>query len=82
MTVEPRWKSEWVQQSRSLFDQEKQTTLLELVSVLLETQLLSATRAQAGLEYAFFNDLDRDSEDFNSLSWAFQLATESAYPRV
>ena len=48
VTVEPRWKSEWVQQSRSLFDQEKQTTLLELVSVLLETQLLSATRVQAG----------------------------------
>ena len=34
---------------------------------------------QAGVEYAFFDDLDRDGEDFNSLSWAFQLATESAY---
>ena len=79
VTVEPRWKSEWIQQSRSLFDQAKQTTLLELVSVLLETRLLSATRVQAGMEYAFFDDLDRASEDFNSLSWAFQLATESAY---
>ena len=77
--VEPRWKSEWVQQSRSLFDQAKQTTLLELVAVLLETRLLSATKVQAGVEYAFFDDLDRDTEDFNSLSWAFQLATESAY---
>ena len=79
VTVEPRWKSEWVQQSRSLFDQAKQTTLLELVAVLLETELLSATRVQAGVEYAFFEDFDRDSEDFESLSWAFQLATESAY---
>ena len=47
--------------------------------MLLETRLLAATKVQAGMEYAFFDDLDRDSEDFNSLSWAFQLATESAY---
>ena len=79
LIVEPRWKSEWIQQSRSLFDQAKQTTLLELVSVLLEARLLSATRVQAGVEYAFFDDLDRASEGFNALSWAFQLATESAY---
>ena len=31
------------------------------------------------MEYAWFNDFDADVEDFNSLSWALQLATESAY---
>ena len=79
LTLSPRWKSEWRQQSRSLFDQEERTTLMELFSLLLETQLLQATRLQAGVEYALFNDFDRDAEDFDSLSWALQLATESAY---
>ncbi|MCY3789616.1 MAG: hypothetical protein OXH63_12600, partial [Gemmatimonadetes bacterium] len=79
LTLSPRWKSEWRQQSRSLFDQEERTTLMELFSLLLETQLLQATRLQAGVEYALFNDFDRDMEDFDSLSWALQLATESAY---
>ena len=50
---------------------------MELFSLLLETQLLQATRLQAGVEYALFNDFDRDMEDFDSLSWALQLATES-----
>ena len=52
---------------------------MELLSVLLETQLLQATRLQAGVEYAWFNDFDGEAEDFDSLSWALQLATESAY---
>jgi len=40
---------------------------------------LRATRVQAGVEYVLFNDFNQDAEDFNSLSWALQLATESAY---
>ena len=79
LVLEPRWKSEFIKQSRSLFARRAQTTLMELLSVLLETQLLQATRLQAGMEYAWFNDFDADVEDFNSLSWALQLATESAY---
>jgi len=79
LTVEPRWKSEWLKQSRSLFADREQTTLMELFSLLLETRLLQATRLQGGIEYAWFNDFDRDEQDFGSLSWALQLATESAY---
>ena len=79
LTVEPRWKSEWLKQSRSLFADRDQTTLMELFSLLLETRLLQATRLQGGVEYVWFNDFDRDEEDFGSLSWALQLATESAY---
>ena len=79
LTLSPRWKSEWRQQSRSLFDQDDRTTLMELFSLLLETQLLQATHLQAGVEYALFHDFDHELENFDSLSWALQLATESAY---
>ena len=77
--VEPRWKSEYVKQSRDLFTVEDRTTLQELFSLLAGTDVMQATRLQAGLEYLVFNDFDTDANDFNSLTGGIQFKNESAY---
>ena len=82
-TVEPRWKSEFIKQSRGLLKpatgNAERTALTELFSGLVETTLLRATALQAGIEYAYFNDFDDDALDFDSLSWALQFANNSDY---
>ena len=77
--LEPRWKSEFTKQTRTLFTLEERTTLSELVAGLVETNILRATRVQLGLEYLFFNDFDGDVRDFNSLTLALQFTNESNY---
>ena len=79
LTLEPRWKSEFIKQSRDLFTLDSRTTLMELFSGLAELEVLQVTRLQAGLEYMLFNDLDADANDFNSLTLAFQFVNESEY---
>jgi hypothetical protein len=77
--LEPRWKSEYTKQTRTLFVLDERTTLSELVAGLVETKILQATRVQFGLEYLFFNDFDGDVRDFNSLTLALQFTNESSY---
>ena len=77
--LEPRWKSEYLNQSRDLFSLDSRTTLMELFSGLAEIKLLQTTKVQAGLEYVLFNDFDEDLEDFNSLTVGFQFTNESNY---
>ena len=79
VSVEPRWKSEFRKQSRSLFALEQSTSLLELFSAVVETRVLRATRFQAGLEYLIFNDFDVDAKDFTSITGAFQFTNQSQY---
>ena len=79
LEVESRWKSEFRQQSRGLFERTDQRVLMELVSGLAERPVLSASRLQAGIEYAYFNDFEVDARDFAALSAAVQLVTESDY---
>ena len=78
-TLEPRWKSEFRKQSRSLFSLRGATSLMQLVGGLVERPLLQVTRLQAGIEYAFFNDFDVKTNDFNSLTVAFQFSNQSTY---
>lgn len=78
-TLEPRWKSEFRKQSRSLFTVSDHTSLTEIVSALLETNLLRATKLQTGIEYVFFNDFDNNNNDFNALNVAFQFSNRSDY---
>ena len=54
LSLEPRWKSEFRKQSRSLFDLEHSTSLYELFSAVVETRLLRATQLQAGVEVPDF----------------------------
>tara|TARA_A100001037_G_C14938141_1_gene539259 strand:- start:91 stop:852 length:762 start_codon:yes stop_codon:yes gene_type:complete len=78
-SVEPRWKSEFRKQSRSLLSLNSTTSLMELFSGLVETKMLQVTKLQAGIEYAIFNDFDDDRNDFNSVTVAFQFSNESNY---
>ena len=79
LSLEPRWKSEFRKQSRSLFALEHSTSLYELFSAVVETRLLRATRLQAGVEYLIFNDFDVDANDFNSITGAVQFTNQSQY---
>ena len=79
VALEPRWKSEFRKQTRSLFAVDSQTTLTELLSTLAELKVLRATSLQAGLEYVIFNDFDEDANDSNSLTTAFQVSSQSEY---
>ncbi|NKB69122.1 MAG: hypothetical protein GKR89_18795 [Candidatus Latescibacteria bacterium] len=77
--LEPRWKSEYLRQSRDLFTQEGRTSLTELFSLILHLPLLKVTTMQAGTEYVLFNDMDEDANDFSSLLGAVQFSNTSAY---
>ena len=79
LTLEPRWKSEFRKQTRGLFDAQEHTSLMELVSGLVTVPVLRASQLQAGVEYVYFNDVDRDAEDFDSISYALQFSTSSEY---
>ena len=76
---EPRWKSEFRKQSRGLFEFDKQTSLLELFSALIEIPIMRVTQLQAGVEYVYYNDFEEDRNDYNSLVGAFQFSNESDY---
>ena len=75
----PRWKSEYVDHSRTLFDDGDRTVLTELFSGLAFVPLLTDTRLQAGVEYLVSRDLNGRAEDFNSRSIGLQVTTNSAY---
>jgi hypothetical protein len=77
--IEPRWKSEFRKQSRALFAFEEQTSLLELLSALVELPVMRVTQLQAGVEYVYFNDLEDDLNDYNSLVGAVQFSNETYY---
>ena len=79
LVIEPRWKSEFRKQSRALFAFDEQTSLLELLSVLVELPVMSVTQLQAGVEYVYFNDLEEDLKDYNSLVGAVQFSNETDY---
>ncbi|MDE2810123.1 MAG: hypothetical protein OXN90_17050 [Gemmatimonadota bacterium] len=75
----PRWKSEYINQSRSLFSDEERTTLTELFSGLVIVPLLYATTLQGGVEYLLSRDLDGRTADFTTVSYGLQLTSTSAY---
>ena len=79
IVLEPRWKSEFRKQSRSLFTLDSTTRLMELLSALVETRVLRSTHLQTGVEYLLFNDFDVDENDFNELTVAFQFTNQSDY---
>ena len=78
-SLEPRWKSEFRKQSRSLISLNSATSLMELFSALVETRVLQVTKLQGGIEYAIFNDFDEDLNDFNAVTVAVQFSNESNY---
>ena len=77
--IEPRWKSEYINQSRDLFTQRTNKSLTEMISTLVELPLLKVTSLQAGFEYVIFKDLENDVNDYSSLLGAVQFNNRSAY---
>ena len=77
--LEPRWKSEYIRQTRGLFDAGRRSSLTEMVAAMVETPVLSASKVQTGVEYLYFNDLDGDQRDFDALTVALQFTTDSTY---
>ena len=77
--LEPRWKSEYIRQTRGLFDAGRRSSLTEMVAAMVETPVLSASKVQTGVEYLYFNDLDDDQQDFDALTVALQFTTDSTY---
>ena len=77
--LEPRWKSEYRHQSRDLISADERTELAEIGGFVLGFPLLSHTTLLSGLELTFLNDMKRDSNDFNGLVWALQMANISDY---
>ena len=79
LTLEPRWKSEYLDQSRNLFDARDQKTLTELFSGLVEMRLMHASSLQMGIEYLLSTDFHGQERDFTTLSGGVQFANESSY---
>ncbi len=82
-TVEPRWKSEFIKQSRGLLlpatSSGDRASLSELVGLVVEANVLRATTLQTGLEYLGYNGFDNDALDYNSLTLAVQFTNMSLY---
>ena len=76
--LEPRWKSEYINQSRDLFSADDRHTLQELFSLLGGTDALSVTKVQVGVEYVTFKAFREEANQFNSLTGAIQFNNESA----
>lgn len=79
LRLTPRWKSEFIKQSRDLFTQEDRTTLMELFSLLGDIEVLRSSALQAGVEYVVFNDFDTAANDVNSITAALQFSNESEF---
>jgi hypothetical protein len=84
--LEPRWKSEYVKQTRGLFKSGKQSRLAETLALLVETEVLTRSKIQTGVEYVYQNNLDDDNvdleenqQDFKALTLALQFTTVSDY---
>lgn len=79
LTVEPRWKSEFLKQTRGLFGEEQREQLRELFSVIVEMDFLTESTLQGGLEYLWNEDFAEDANDFRSVSLGLQLTNRSTY---
>ena len=77
--LEPRWKSEYRQQSIDLVSTDRREELTQLGGILTGFSLLSHTSLQMGLEFTFFNDLKNDPRDFNGIVGSAQFTNMSAY---
>jgi len=77
--LQPRWKSEFRHQTRGLFNIQEHTSLTQLLSAIIQLPLLKVTNLEAGIEYVLFNDMEDDSQDFDSLLGAIQFTNTSAY---
>ena len=73
VSVHPRWKSEFRNQTRDLITSERRKELTESGSMLMEIPLWPRTTLHAGYEWLKFNDMLDDENDFTEQVWGGQL---------
>jgi len=74
VSVHPRWKSEFRNQTRDLMGGERRKELSESGSIILEIPLWPRTTMHAGYEWLGFNDMLDDGNDFTEQIWGIQLS--------
>jgi hypothetical protein len=79
LRIEPRWKSEYRKQTLDLLSTNKREELAEIGGVLVSIPFLQHTTLMTGIEYTFFNDFKRDSNDYNGIAAAFQVSNTSSF---
>ena len=79
LSLEPRWKSEYRRQSIDLTSTEERTELAQIGGFIFGYPVLTHTTLEGGVELTFFNDIERDSNDFSGQVWALQLSNLSDY---
>ena len=77
--IEPRWKSEFRNQTYDLFTNRERRELTEIVGTIVEFPMLRHSVISTGIEYVRFSDLDSDVNDFQSFIAAAQLTNVSEY---
>ena len=77
--IEPRWKSEFRNQTYDLFSNRERRELTQIVGTIFEFPMLLHSVISAGIEYVRFSDLDSDVNDFQSFIAAGQLTNVSEY---
>jgi hypothetical protein len=77
--IEPRWKSEYRKQTVDLTSRTKRAEVAELGGFLFGFPVLRHSTLQAGVELTFFNDLERNINDFNGTVGAFQFTNVSDF---
>ena len=79
LELEPRWKSEYRNQTRDHAGAGEREELTELFSVLGRFPILTTTYVEAGVEYILFRDLREDLNDRNSRVLAVQFTNTRDY---
>jgi hypothetical protein len=79
LELEPRWKSEYRNQTRGHAGVGEREELTELFSVLARFPILTSTYVEAGVEYIQLRDLRQDLNDRNSRVLAVQFTNTRDY---
>ena len=58
---------------------EERTELAQIGGFIFGYPVLTHTTLEGGVELTFFNDIERDSNDFSGQVWALQLSNLSDY---
>jgi len=77
--ISPRWKSEFRRQTYDLFSRDKRRDLTEIIGAIVELPALRHTTLGAGFEYVIYEDLDENTNDFQSYITAGQITNVAEY---
>ena len=79
VSVHPRWKSEFRNQTMDFMGGGRRKELSEMGSIILEIPLWPKTTLHAGYEWLKFNDMLDDTNDFTEHVWGIQFTNAYGY---